>query len=140
MTEERADLLRTGASEVTHSIDELMHVLVRAVRTATDDVDRRSLPRYLVDAPCTVEGPEGRLTVRLHDISRHGAALTDADAIGGRGTLLLDSLGVALPFEAFTREEGVVRVRFRLAEIDRQAFEACFGRFEEAMASRRLAS
>ncbi|WP_377809208.1 cache domain-containing protein [Azospirillum sp. A29] len=138
VTEERADVLRAGASEVTHSIDELMHVLVRAVRTATDDVDRRSLPRYRVEAPCTVEGPEGRLTVRLLDISRHGAALAEADAVGARGTLLFDSLGVAMPFEAFNREEGVVRIRFRPSEIDRQAFEARFDRFEEAMAGRRL--
>ncbi|PWC46623.1 chemotaxis protein [Azospirillum sp. TSA6c] len=138
VTEERADVLRSGASEVTHSIDELMHVLVRAVRTATDDVDRRSLPRYRVEAPCSVEGPEGRLTVRLLDISRHGAALAEADAVGARGTLLFDSLGVALPFEAFNREEGVVRIRFRLSEIDRQAFDARFDRFEEAMAGRRL--
>ncbi|MFS2010437.1 methyl-accepting chemotaxis protein [Azospirillum sp. CT11-132] len=139
VTEERADMLRAGASEVTHSIDELMHVLVRAVRTATDDVDRRSVPRYRVEAPCIVEGAEGRLTVRLLDISRHGAALGEADSVGARGTLLFDSLGVALPFDAFNREEGVVRVRFRLAEIDRQAFDARFDRFEEAMAGRRLA-
>ncbi|CAO3400753.1 methyl-accepting chemotaxis protein [Azospirillum palustre] len=138
VTEERADVLRAGASEVTHSIDELMHVLVRAVRTATDDVDRRSLPRYRVEAPCTVEGPEGRSTVRLLDISRHGAALAEADAVGARGTLLFDSLGVAMPFEALNREEGVVRIRFRLSEIDRQAFDARFDRFEEAMAGRRL--
>jgi methyl-accepting chemotaxis protein len=32
-----------------------------------------------------------------------------------------------------------VRVRFRLAEIDRQVFDARFDRFEEAMAGRRLA-
>ena len=139
VTEERADMLRAGASEVTHSIDELMHVLVRAVRTATDDVDRRNVPRYCVEAPCIVEGAEGRLTVRLLDISRHGAALGEADSVGARGTLLFDSLGVALPFDAFNREEGVVRVRFRLAEIDRQAFDARFDRFEEAMAGRRLA-
>ena len=139
VTEERADMLRAGASEVTHSIDELMHVLVRAVRTATDDVDRRSVPRYRVEAPCIVEGAEGRLTVRLLDISRHGAALGEADAVGTRGTLLFDSLGVALPLDAFNREEGVVRVRFRLAEIDRQAFDTRFDRFEEAMAGRRLA-
>jgi len=139
VTEERADMLRAGASEVTHSIDELMHVLVRAVRTATDDVDRRSVPRYRVEAPCIVEGAEGRLTVRLLDISRHGAALGEAESVGARGTLLFDSLGVALPFDAFNREEGVVRVRFRLAEIDRQVFDARFDRFEEAMAGRRLA-
>ena len=140
VTEERADELRAGASEVTHSIDELMHVLVRAVRTATDDVDRRSVPRYRVEAPCTVEGPEGRVTVRLLDISRHGAALGDADAVGVRGTLLFDGLGAALPFELLNREEGVVRIRFRLAEIDRPAFDARFDRFEEAMAGRRLAA
>ncbi|WP_372398876.1 cache domain-containing protein [Azospirillum sp. HJ39] len=144
VTGQRADQLRGGASDVTHSIDELMHVLVRAVRTATEDVDRRHLPRYRVEAPCTVEAPdggkEGRLSVRLLDISRHGAALAGADAVGMRGTLLFDGLGVALPFEAFTREEGVVRVRFRLAEIDRPAFDARFDRFEEAMAGRRIAA
>ncbi|WP_244433797.1 PilZ domain-containing protein [Azospirillum sp. B506] len=139
VTEERADQLRAGASEVTHSIDELMHVLVRAVRTATDDVDRRSVPRYRVEAPCAVEGPQGRVMVRLLDISRQGAALGEADAVGSRGTLLFDGLGVALPFEAFGREDGVVRIRFRLTEIDRQAFDARFTRFEETMAGRRLA-
>ncbi|WP_451975417.1 methyl-accepting chemotaxis protein [Azospirillum endophyticum] len=140
VTEERAGLLRTGASEVTHSIDDLMHVLVRAVRTATDDVDRRSLPRYRVEAPCMVEGPEGRMTVRLLDISRQGAALGGADAVGARGTLLFDGLGMALPFEAFNREEGIVRIRFRPAELDRQAFEVRFDRFEETMAGHSLAA
>ncbi|WP_247871925.1 cache domain-containing protein [Azospirillum sp. TSO35-2] len=144
VTEQRAADLRTGASGVAASIDELMHVLVRAVRTATEDVDRRNLPRYRVEAPCRIDGQAGgsagRLSVRLLDISRAGAALGEAEAVGDRGTLLFDSLGMAVPFEAINREDGVVRVRFRLAEIDRQAFEARFDRFEEAMAGRRIAA
>ncbi|MBK1836291.1 cache domain-containing protein [Azospirillum sp. YIM B02556] len=141
VTEERADQLRSGASEVTHSIDDLMHVLVRAVRTATDDVDCRNTPRYRVEAPCVVEGPEGRrLTVRLLDISRHRAALGEADSVGGCGTLLPDGLGIAVPFEVVNREEGLVRVRFRLPGTDRQDFDLRFDRFEDSMAGRRLAA
>ncbi|WP_247894181.1 methyl-accepting chemotaxis protein [Azospirillum sp. B510] len=144
VTGERADELRAGASDVTHSIDELMHVLVRAVRTATDDVDRRGLPRYRVEAPCAVvcreAAAEGRLTVRLLDISRQGAALAEADAVGDRGSLLFDALGMAVPFDVVSREGGVLRVRFRLAESERQAFAARFARFEETMAGRRLAA
>ncbi|CAO3429583.1 methyl-accepting chemotaxis protein [Azospirillum doebereinerae] len=139
-TGSRAAALRAGASGVAHSIDELMHVLVRAVRTATEDVDRRHLPRYQVDAPCAVDGPNGRVTVQLLDISRHGAALAGADRLGARGTLTFDALGIALPFDEVNREEDVVRVRFRMEAIDQGDFDTRFDRFERGMGSRRLAA
>ncbi len=140
ITGSRAADLRAGASGVAHSIDELMHVLVRAVRTATEDVDRRHLPRYRVDAPCTVEGLGGRVTVHLIDISRHGAALLGADRLQARGTLLFDGLGIGLPFEEVNREEDVVRVRFRREAIDQAAFDSRFDRLERSMASQRIAA
>ncbi len=139
-TGERASGLRSGAAGVAHSIDDLMHVLVRAVRTATEDVDRRHQPRHRVDAPCAVEGAGGRLTVRLIDLSHDGAALADAATIDGRGVLRFDGLGMALPFDVVSREETVVRVRFRMAEIDRVAFDEQFGRFERSIANRRTAA
>ncbi|WP_223677740.1 methyl-accepting chemotaxis protein [Azospirillum agricola] len=138
-TGEHAAELRAGASGVAHSIDELMHVLVRAVRTATEDVDRRHLPRYRVEAPCTVEGEGGaRVTVRLLDISRHGAALAGAEGLGPRGTLLFDELGIPLPFVESYREEDVLRVRFRMEAIDQTAFDGRFDRFERGMRDRRI--
>jgi len=139
-TGERAADLRAGAAGVAHSIDELMHVLVRAVRTATEDVDRRHQPRYRVEAPCAAEGPGGRVTVRLLDISRHGAALTGAESLPARGTLMFDGLGFALPFDEVNREDDVVRVRFRREEIDQGAFDDRFDRFERGMADRRIAA
>ena len=48
-TGERADEVRVLASEVASSIETLKQALVRAVRTSTDEVNRRRRPRFAVD-------------------------------------------------------------------------------------------
>ncbi|WP_298374343.1 cache domain-containing protein [Azospirillum sp.] len=132
-TGQRAADLRAGAQGVTQSIDELMHVLVRTVRTATDDVDRRNQPRYRVDAPCAVEQTGGRLSARLIDLSYSGAALAADPAITERGVLRFEGLGIPLPFEVLNRDKEVVRLRFRVASIDQAEFDRRFEQFARAM-------
>ncbi|AWK87093.1 methyl-accepting chemotaxis protein [Azospirillum thermophilum] len=139
VTGNRAGELRHDASEVAVSIDNLMHTLVRAVRTASEDVDRRTLPRYRVGRSCTVAAAGGTLRVTLSDISRNGCALADAGAVPSEGTLQTDLIAMPLPFEVLNRERESVRIRFRLDAGERAAFDALFDRFEAGPVERIVA-
>ncbi len=136
-TGQRAEEVREGAHDVTQSIDNLMHVLVRTVRTATDDVDRRSQPRYLVNAPCAIDQSGGRLSAQLHDISYNGAALVGGVDVAERGVLIFDRLGVPVPFDVLERDREIIRLRFRLEDVNRADFDSRFEAFERWTTERR---
>jgi len=104
--------VRQMAVEVEESIESLQDVLVRIVRTSTRDVDRRVAPRYAVDLPCRI----GDARAVVKDLSEGGAMIADAPArlAGATGTLVIDALGLPLPFRAQTAEHGRLHVRFEL--------------------------
>jgi aerotaxis receptor len=83
----QAQKVSGNAGAVACAIEELHKVLVRVVRTATPDADRRGARRYSVDIPCqAVLNGIGLQSVRLVDISAGGASLSgvaaEAEAIG----------------------------------------------------------
>ena len=97
----RAAEMSKIAEEVDGSIAELRESLVRIVRTATPEVNRRKDPRF--DAQLAVTLVIGGKSVRGQtiDISKGGTkvSLSEAIAEGSKGQVTIDGPNVTLPFE-----------------------------------------
>ncbi|WP_109116820.1 methyl-accepting chemotaxis protein [Azospirillum sp. TSO22-1] len=124
----RASDVRGIATELAGSIDALRATLVRAVRTATQEVDRRQRPRWRLDRGCRVVVAGAESAARVADLSERGACLTGAPELapGTAGTLRVDGCAVAIPFTAMERRDDDLRVRFELAGTDAEAFARTF--------------
>ena len=122
-TGSRADGVRDTATDVAQSIDELQGVLVRVVRTATTDVDRRRKPRFGVNFPCTIDGTTA--TARIANLSSGGAMVLDAQAMapGTRGTLRCARFTRPLPFTVKSHEHGQLHVKFTLPDSEQADFD-----------------
>ncbi len=110
---ERAAEVRRAASEVAGGVDDLQRNLVRVVRAATADVDRRRHRRYDVDLPCTLRSAEaGSAPARVVNLSQSGARIEDVpEAIHGDGTLYLNDFGLNVPYAVVARSGDSMRVR-----------------------------
>jgi methyl-accepting chemotaxis protein len=114
---QEANLTGTGAQDVSRishdvseSIDDLRKVLIRVVRTATKEVDRRQYPRYAIARPGEVRIAGQAKAVTVQNCSEGGAMLTGIDGVVPTDTpieLKIDGIATVL--------RGVVR----LAEDDR---------------------
>lgn len=97
----RAAEMNKIAEEVDDSIAELRESLVRIVRTATPEVNRRKDPRF--DAQLAVTVVIGGKSIRGQtiDISKGGTKVSLAEAIpqGSKGQVTIDGPNVTLPFE-----------------------------------------
>jgi aerotaxis receptor len=92
----QAQSVEQGTEAVAAVLAALSGNIVRAIRTATVDAERRATPRHVIDRPCGVAMGRGvRVTARLRDISRTGARIEGLapQAEGARGTIFVDSLG-----------------------------------------------
>src|SRR3954447_13140704 len=99
-TGERADEVRVLASEVASSIETLKQALVRAVRTSTDEVNRRRKPRFAVERQGQLRAGVLDLAVRITNMSGGGAMIDSALELapGTTGTLTIDGIPMPLPF------------------------------------------
>ncbi|WP_137178136.1 methyl-accepting chemotaxis protein [Roseomonas sp. AR75] len=105
----------TGAAEAaTAAMQELRRRLVQAVRSSTDDVDRREVPRLALDLSVQLVHQAGVTAVRLANLSAGGAALRDAPALptGGRVGLRLPDGGPELRATVLEEEAGLLRLGF----------------------------
>ncbi len=132
---ERAAEMRGGTGAIAESMDSLRTSIVRVVRTATADADRRLQPRHKVDMPCTAAMPGAAAQqTRVRDLSRSGARL-DPLAHGGpgqRGALTMTTLGAdcRVEFEVVASDaDGGTRVRFTQAELP-AGLEQCVTRLD----------
>jgi methyl-accepting chemotaxis protein len=137
-TGDRAGVVKDLAVALQTAVGELTASVIRVVRTATPEVDRRQTPRYSVDLACRISilGREV-IAARLVDISEGGASLrTDSEvASGSTGTLQVDGSGTALPFSVHRSGNGFLHLRFRLDEAATAAFRSVL----ERLAVRRAA-
>ncbi|HYG91046.1 MAG TPA: methyl-accepting chemotaxis protein [Azospirillum sp.] len=125
---ERASDVRGVAAELAGSIDALRTTLVRAVRTATQDVDRRQRPRYQLDRGCRVSAGGLESPAHVVDLSEKGACLTGAPDMrpGARGTLRIDGVALTIPFAVLEHRDEGLHLRFELTGSDGDAFERAF--------------
>ena len=118
-TGQQAISLRSDSGAVANDIAALRGALVRTVRTATAEADRRQEPRVAVSLTCTLllgaGGPP--IPAVLRDLSRDGGAIEAASnngAVGDAGTLTLDRPnGARVRFSIHSAgRDGMLHVRF----------------------------
>jgi hypothetical protein len=136
-TGRRAADVRENAAGLNAAIDELRHTLVRVVRTATPEVDRRSSRRLEVDLGCRVTAGGRTYQMRVADLSETGARLRGSVelTVGSRGTMEIDGVGLPLPFDVRACDNEMLRVAFVLDA----AAAARFSGTPERLAQRRAA-
>jgi aerotaxis receptor len=90
-----ADGIRAGSASVAESIVALRSSIVRTIRTATADTERRTHARVPVNASCVLKLGSVRHSTRLLDITRAGGRVAPVSglSIGNGGMLVLNRLG-----------------------------------------------
>jgi len=127
-TGDQAGELRAMSGKVAADITVLRGALVKTVRTATAEADRRLESRTGIQEPCTVTLGTRRTTGTICDLSKGGAAIIvagEGSAVGEGGTLVLD-------------RHGGAQVRFDIRAVDtggrmHVAFAAKDAAFERAL-------
>jgi len=92
--------VRDDAASLNTALSDLRQAVIRVVRTATPEVDRRNDPRYEVDVVCRVTAGGQTFGARVADLSDSGARVRGAPVLlaGSRGTLDIEGVGFPLPF------------------------------------------
>lgn len=121
-----------------NSVGALRQAVIRVVRTATPEVDRRESFRFAVDRACrlTVSGLRGG-DAHVVDLSEGGACLRGGPAMrpGMTGTMDLDGVGFPLPFRVLREEAGVAHVVLTLDATASAAFRPFLARLGQARAA-----
>ena len=117
LTGTQATSLRSGTDAIAAVIATLDSNIIRAIRTATDEADRRLQQRHTIDRPCAIAIAGTSRDARLRDISRGGARIDGLRdlAAGTRATLFADSLGAECRVDVTIvdfDEMGSMRVHF----------------------------
>ncbi len=129
-TGQQAGRLRVDSGAVAEEITSLRGALVRTIRTATADADRRQEQRVAVSEPCTVmlDGDRAEIAGTLSNASAHGAAIAAGRCragVGQQGTVVLTRRsGVRARFAVrATAQDGRLHVEFEAATMP-PAFKA----------------
>ena len=110
--------MRDDTTALAGVVAELQKSVIRVVRTATADVDRRQAVRHVVDLPCRLTAAgHGTVAARIDDLSEGGAAVSGCPAlpVGTHGTLDVDRIGMALPFLVREAAGNSLHLEFDLA-------------------------
>ena len=132
----RATDMRSAITGVSTNLSSLKSVLIKIIRTTTDDADRRQWPRYKADMSIRVTGAGGKdLPATLVNISAAGAWIRCGQmTIGETGSMSILGYDQALPFRVRGREADSYHVEFDLGD-QQPAFQKWFaGRFTRAAA------
>ena len=113
----RAEAARDGTVKARDAVAGLRQALVKVVRAATPEVDRREEPRWPVQIAASLEGVglAAPRQVMVTNISAGGCAVSGAGEANGQGRLRLDALtpGLVLAVEVLVGgERGLLRLRF----------------------------
>ena len=106
-----ADVSR-AAAEVDRSLSGLKDVLVRAIRSAAPEVDRREDDRVALALDCDIVGPSGRVRTRTIDLSRSGARVALVDGADADGATSIVLAGRSIPVSRAERAGGALRLVF----------------------------
>lgn len=113
---------------MTAGVQALQRAMVRTIRTASPEVDRRRKPRYRVNERCLVTLGADSRTASVANLSEGGAIVTGGlpAAPGTPGRLRLERGGVDLPFTVVGTGENRLHVKFALDEETRSRFLPVF--------------
>jgi methyl-accepting chemotaxis protein len=131
-----ADVCR-GAAGLNAAMGELRHSVIRVVRSAATEMNRRHERRYPGDLPCRLSVAGHSSTAQVADLSENGAHIRNAPSmpVGTRGALTIDGIDLVLPFNVRGFEDGGLHLVFELDA----ATAAKFRLIPERLAARRAA-
>ena len=113
----RAFEVQGAIANASANIAALRSILVRVVRTSSEDADRRVFPRFRIDVPLTVTNSrESRTASKLIDISQGGARIASVPDLSLRETCSLHIGGVAAPIAFIVRDKTEHQTLLELAE------------------------
>lgn len=129
--------VRSHAAGLNDAMDELRRSVIRVVRTATPEVDRRAAPRHAVDLPCQLMIGGQIYSAQVVDLSDGGAHVrgTPMLQVGLRGSLDVSAVGFALPFIVRSSEEDSLHLGFALDEALALRFKGIPERLERRRAA-----
>ncbi len=122
-TGQRAQDVNGLIGDIAKEVKQLGVTLVQAVRTSTNDVDRRDYRRVSIRRPATVSGGGGSHSCLVENISNGGAMLTFKSALPSEEefTLTIDGERLALPCTVVDRQHDRLHVLFRMDDSTRSA-------------------
>jgi methyl-accepting chemotaxis protein len=123
----RAVEVREAIAGVAREVEGLRGILVRVVRTSTEDANRRQFPRYALKLGVEATDAAGkRIEAKLLDLSEGGANLAVAGSLGAgaQGSLRVDGYPRRLPFRVKAFESDRAHVEFALAADEATEFRA----------------
>ena len=124
----RATEVRSAITGVSTNLSSLKAILIKVIRTTTDDADRRQWPRYQADLPIRVSGKVGRdVHANLVNISAGGAWIRCQPdmATGEAGSMTIQGYGQPLSFTVRGRDGDSLRIEFDLGQQE-QAYQKWF--------------
>ena len=116
-TSNHAAEVRESAAALNTEVDQLRHSVIQVVRTSTSEVDRRGPPRRQVDLPCRLTMPGHAVcAARISNLSAGGATLHGGYAVPPQsiGSIVVDGVGIAIPFTVRACEDDAMHVAFAL--------------------------
>ncbi|WP_431862326.1 methyl-accepting chemotaxis protein [Azospirillum sp.] len=131
VTGERATQVNSLSGMVAQSIDQLRHVVIEAVRTATPEVNRRRLPRYPLNRPGTLAVGARQSAVTVENASEGGAQVAgDIAGLSPGSAVQLSVRGMerAIPATVKRIEDGRAHLTFTVPASDAPAFAETFRR------------
>lgn len=120
---------------VVDDIASLSKTLVRVVRTSTDEVERRQLPRFAVALPVEVRTAAGTVRGMIRNISEGGALIEGVDARQGRVTLVLSGVSGALEGVILDHQDGLAHIKFMSSLPQRQSLVQLIARLDAKAAA-----
>jgi methyl-accepting chemotaxis protein len=123
----RAVEVRAAIAGVAREIEGLRGILVRVVRTSTEDANRRQFPRYALKLGVEASDPAGKaFEATLIDVSEGGANLRTSAPLrpDERGDLRLAGYARRMAFRVKAIEAGNAHVEFVQAAEDAVEFRA----------------
>jgi len=136
-TGRQAAEVRDNATGLNDAMDTLRFSVIRVVRTATSEVDRRLNERFHIDLPCQLTAGGTTSRARTADLSDTGARVRGAPVLarGSHGVLAIEGVDMTLPFVVKNSDDEALHVAFELDE----AAAAQFGGTPARLARQRAA-
>jgi len=116
-TGERAAQVGNVSGEVAGGVTQLREILVRVVRTATEEVNRRRKPRYGINRSATMSAAGQSHAVTISNVSEGGlmaSGLPAGIAAGTRVEVAISGVSVPLTAVVLTSEHGRLHGKFEL--------------------------
>jgi methyl-accepting chemotaxis protein len=115
-TSQRVGAVLGDINALNTAAEELRMAVVRAVRTSTHEVDRRSMVRYTMEWPARLSADGKQYDVLVVELSEGGGRIAGGPAlsVGAPGTLSLEGGGLPLPFRIVGADSGSLRLEFIL--------------------------